>query len=63
MNDLLENILLIAIGIAMIFWEIQTIKKKEKKEYSTMDTARSFSSFALGIVIILGGIFRIIITI
>ncbi len=61
MNDLLENIFLIAIGIAMIFWEMQTIKKKKKKEYSPMDTARSFSGFALGVVLILGGIFRIII--
>jgi hypothetical protein len=61
MNELLSDIFLIAAGIAMIFWEMQTIKKKKKKEYSPMDSARSFSGLALGAVLILGGIFRIVI--
>lgn len=61
MNDLLGNIFFIAIGIAIILWEMQTNKKITKGEYTPMDTARAFSSYALGVVLILGGIFRIII--
>jgi len=60
MNELLGDVALITIGIAMIYWEIQTKKKITKKECTTMDTARTFSSFALGIVLILGGLLRII---
>ncbi len=64
MNNLSGNIFLIALGIAMITWDIHDIKKnkKENKNYSPMSDAMPLSGFALGAALILGGLIRIIVS-
>jgi hypothetical protein len=60
-NDLKLSILFLVLGAVFIYWEMRTrIQKKRRGEYSLIDSSKVFSGIFLGVVLILGGLYRLI---